>query len=71
MKLAIVTFDMNFESFLFNIIKRELGLPCERISSVLDETWEREYGVLFPTSTAQPVNDSSYSWIDTLLTIND
>ncbi|CDH49729.1 predicted protein [Lichtheimia corymbifera JMRC:FSU:9682] len=53
MKLAIVTYDMNYESFFFNIVKRELGLPCERISSVLDETWEREYGVLFPTSTAQ------------------
>ncbi|KAI9247701.1 hypothetical protein BDA99DRAFT_253995 [Phascolomyces articulosus] len=49
LKITIATYDIDTESFLFDCIRNHLQLPCLRIGSVLDDAWEREYGVIFQT----------------------
>ncbi|KAI7856173.1 hypothetical protein BDC45DRAFT_504511 [Circinella umbellata] len=49
LKIAIITYDMDMETILYDCIKNNLNLPCVRIGSILFDAWEREYGVIFST----------------------
>ncbi|KAI8137636.1 hypothetical protein BJV82DRAFT_674575 [Fennellomyces sp. T-0311] len=52
LRIAIATYDNDTETFLYNKIKTVLHLPCQRINSVLDDVWEREYGIVFETQNS-------------------
>ncbi|KAG0172130.1 hypothetical protein DFQ28_004281 [Apophysomyces sp. BC1034] len=51
--IAIITFEMDTENLLFDMIRR-YGFRCQRMGAVLDETWKAEYGVFVRTQKIQP-----------------
>ncbi|KAI9495999.1 hypothetical protein BDB00DRAFT_811346 [Zychaea mexicana] len=53
LKIAIATYDIDTESFLYDCIKNDLKLPCLRIGSILDDVWQSEYGVVFQTQKSR------------------
>lgn len=55
LKLAIVTYDMSTEGFLYEQVKSDLRLPCVRMNWALGEDWLNEFGILFLTSESSVV----------------
>ncbi|KAF7729857.1 hypothetical protein EC973_003591 [Apophysomyces ossiformis] len=51
--IAILTFDMDTENLLYSMVKT-YGFQCQRVGSVLDETWKADYGVFLCSQTVRP-----------------